>query len=60
MSTSYHEGRCTQCGQRVTVERGARHHHRPDGQLCGPVETHHPARATNEPTGHHWVAPKAG
>jgi hypothetical protein len=58
MRTSYHEGRCTQCGQRVTVERATRHHRSLDGQPCGPVETHHPGGATNESMGEHWVVPK--
>jgi hypothetical protein len=56
MRTLFSEGRCLKCGMRVTVEGGADHHWR-DGVSCGPVETHRPSTATNQPHGGHWKAP---
>jgi predicted RNA-binding Zn-ribbon protein involved in translation (DUF1610 family) len=50
------EGRCTQCGYRVTLEPGAEFHRAPDGRRCGPVEVHRPDRARDQPYGQAWVA----
>ncbi len=58
MRKSYLEGRCGRCGQRVTLERGARHHRRSDGQPCGPVETENPALASDVPVGEAWMIAK--
>ena len=58
MRTTYLEGRCKECGQRVTVERAAQHHRGLDGQPCGPVETHRPSSGSYDMPGRHWVAPK--
>lgn len=60
MRTTYLEGRCKECGQRVTVERAAQHHRGLDGQPCGPVETHRPGSGAYEMPGRPWVAPKRG
>jgi hypothetical protein len=58
MRTTYLEGRCKECGQRVTVERAAQHHRGLDGRPCGPVETHRPSSGSYELPGRHWVAPR--
>jgi hypothetical protein len=42
------EGRCLRCGRRVTLAADAGGHWR-DGGWCGPVETHHPSVAPDEP-----------
>ncbi|MDX2169444.1 MAG: hypothetical protein SF182_20415 [Deltaproteobacteria bacterium] len=48
------EGRCTRCGLRVTLPRGAREHRR-GAICCGPVETERPSEA-REASGDDWVA----
>jgi hypothetical protein len=56
MGTALMEGRCKQCGYRVTLERGAEYHRAPDGRRCGPVEVHRPDHASDHPSGRDWVA----
>ena len=51
MRKIYGEGRCKQCGQRVTVERGSEYHYTPDDRPCGPVETNHPSAVADRPAG---------
>jgi hypothetical protein len=51
---AYAEGRCRQCGRRVTVDRED-HGHTRAGRWCGPVETDHPFAVSDEPTGDAWI-----
>ena len=59
MNAVYQEGRCRQCGLRVTLERGEQFHRGGDGTACGPVETHKPGHVTDEAPGRAWVVPPA-
>ena len=50
----YREGRCRQCGMRVTGDCGADGHWRGD-RCCGPVETEHPCSVPDEPLPGTWI-----
>ncbi|MGH7789960.1 MAG: hypothetical protein ACRERC_24040 [Candidatus Binatia bacterium] len=55
---AYHEGRCRECGTRVTTDRDD-HMHRRNDHWCGPIETEYPNSASDTPFGDAWMVPKA-
>jgi hypothetical protein len=50
----YAEGRCRECGRRVTVERSGAYHIR-NARRCGPVDTDHPSAMPDEASGRRWI-----
>ncbi|MEO8602577.1 MAG: hypothetical protein ABI629_08380 [bacterium] len=56
MRKLFAEGRCRECGSRVTVDHDGGHHLR-NGASCGPVDTHRPSAHSDTPHGIHWKGP---
>ena len=54
---AYLEGRCLECGMRITTNRDD-HMHRHDDHWCGPIETDHPSSASDTPFGDAWMVPR--